>query len=285
MEHPRLQIVLLHGITGSRRFFSWLEDKLGLAPIFAATYSFDLLGFGDNKNTLSEFTPAEQLRWIEDSISERFPAGKVVLVGHSMGGLLSLAWAADHLSRVSRIVLLNAPLGENREDIVHSLTQDHIGWATLLLKYKPFAHLACVVLRGVHAYRALHFAKPDYVPDEVLLDYTKHIWKSLARTFDGILLGLPGMPLVRRIEEIPILNLTGVDDNEISRRTIDQPNVENVKLSGGHLMLLEHPEETFTAVVRFLLRDFSSSATRGQPRLSGFKSPVRAPGPQRALNS
>lgn len=266
MEHSHLQIVLVHGITGSRRFFAWFEAKVCLAPTFATTYSLDLLGFGENRNVQSGFTPAEQLRWIGDSISERFPSGKIVLVGHSMGGVLSLAWAADHLSRVSKIVLLNTPLGENREDIVCSLTQDHLGWATLLLKYKPFAHLACVVLRGVHAYRALHFAKPGYVPDEVLLDYAKHSWKSLARTFDGVLLGLPGMPLVRRIEEIPILNVTGAEDAEISRRKSDQRNVENVELSGGHLMLLEHPEETFTAVERFLLRDFSSSDTRVQPR-------------------
>ena len=255
MKDSPLQIVLLHGITGSRRFFAKLEDQLRLTPPPAATYSIDLLGFGDNKNVESDFTAGDQLKWIEDSICTRFPSGKIALIGHSIGGVLSLAWAASHVSRVSKIVLLNAPLGESREDIVVSLTRDHIGWAPILLKYKPFAHLACVVLRGTHVYRALHFAKPSYIPDEVLQDYTKHTWKSLARTFDGVLLGLPGMPLLRQIVEVPILNLTGSDDGEISRRTIDQPNVGSVELSGGHLMLLEHPAETMEAIVRFLARD------------------------------
>lgn len=255
MEQLPLQIVLLHGITGSRRFFSGLENRLQSAPIFADAFSLDLLGFGDNKDVQSELTANDQLGWIDDSISRRFPSGKIVVIGHSLGGVLALCWAADHLPRVAKLVLLNTPLGESRDDIVRSLLADHLDWATLLLKYKMFAHLACVVMRGSHVFRALRFAKPDYVPDEVFRDYSKHSWKSLARTFDGVLLGLPAMPLARRLNEVPILNLTASQDSEVSRRTIPQPNAKNVTLPGGHLLLLEHPVETFDIIAQFLQRE------------------------------
>jgi hypothetical protein len=51
----------------------------------------------------------------------------------------------------------------------------------------------------------------------------------------------------------------GDEDDEISRRAIQQPNVKNVSLHGGHLMLLEHPEETVPAILQFLADQPASS--------------------------
>ena len=118
------QVLLVHGITGSRRFFTWLEDRLHTGPVKAETLSFDLLGFGDNKNVNSDYSAAEQLRFIGSRVDERFPSGKLVLIGHSLGGVLALAWTVEHLSRVSHLILLNTPLGESREDIVRSWNED-----------------------------------------------------------------------------------------------------------------------------------------------------------------
>jgi hypothetical protein len=153
--------------------------------------------------------------------------------------------------------LLNTPLGESREDIVRSLERGHLSWATLLLWHKPLAHLThllCVLMRISGVERAFRFLKPSYVPDEVFEDYVRHSWRSLKATFDEILLNVAGGRLVRQIHCIPILNLMGQKDDEISRRTIDQANVENILMPGGHLMLLEHPLETSQVIERFLTR-------------------------------
>ncbi|MBI3047495.1 MAG: hypothetical protein HYY76_04210 [Acidobacteria bacterium] len=107
--------------------------------------------------------------------------------------------------------------------------------------------------------RAFRFVKPPYVPDDVFRDYTRHSWKSLAQTFDRVLLGVPGGPLVRQIRDVPILNLTGRNDDEIARRAVEQRNVQNVLLPGGHLMLLEHPDSTVGAIERFLSEGRSNS--------------------------
>ena len=252
-EHQPLQVIFLHGITGSKRFFAWLEDRLRVAPTRASTFSFDLPGFGDNKNVECDYSPGDELLFITKLIGERFPSGELVLIGHSLGGVLALAWAAQNLLRVSRLVLLNTPLGESRDDIVRSLVQERMSWAAILLRHRRLAHLACVILRGTQLMRAFRFRKPPYVPDEVFRDYGQHNWRSLSRTFDQVLLGLPGGPLIRQIRTIPILNLIGEEDDEISRRMIEQPNVENATLPGGHLMLLEHPVKAAQVIERFLM--------------------------------
>ena len=94
-------MVLVHGITGSRRFFTWLEDRLHSGPVKAETLSFDLLGFGANKDVKSDYSAAQQLRFMTDRIEERFSSGKLVLIGLSLGGVVALAWTVKHLARVS----------------------------------------------------------------------------------------------------------------------------------------------------------------------------------------
>lgn len=247
-----MQIVLLHGLTGSRRIFAGLETRLRAWPTRADTLSFDLPGFGTNKELDGSGDIASHLRFISDSMANRFPVGPLVLMGHSLGGVLALAWASEHRQRVSQIVLLNAPLGESREDVIQSLLQERVGWGALLLKHRSLAHLACVLLRGAHLIRLFRFAKPAYVTDAVFFDYTQHSWKSVARMFDEVLLAVPGGPLIRQIVDIPILNLTGEADDEIFRRRIAHRNVRNVTLPGGHLMLLEHPDATGEAIMSFL---------------------------------
>ncbi|MCC7241531.1 MAG: alpha/beta hydrolase [Acidobacteria bacterium] len=246
------QIVLIHGLTGSKRLFAGLEGRLRRPPTSADTLSFDLPGFGENKDVESRYDVGDQLNFITGTIERRFPSGPLALVGHSLGGVLALAWAVHHRDRVSWIVLINTPLGENRDDIRRQLLHDRFGWGAVLLNHRRMAHLACVVLRGAQVIRAFYFAKPAYVPDEVFDDYTAHRWRAIAETFDRVLLGVPGAALVRAIGNVPILNLTGCGDAELSRRAIIQPNVHNAMLPGGHLMLLEHPDSTAEAIARFL---------------------------------
>lgn len=100
--------------------------------------------------------------------------------------------------------------------------------------------------------RAFRFAKPPYIPDDVFRAYTQHSWKAVAQTFDRVFLGVPGGPLVRQIRDIRILNLMGRNDDEIARRVVDQHNVQNVLLPGGHLMLLKQPDSTAGVIERFL---------------------------------
>ncbi len=147
MATDALQIVLLHGLTGSKHFFAGLERRLRSSPTNAETYSFDLPGIRREQDT------REQRRCVRS------------------------------------------------REVRHRLDREALS------------------LRTTRARRAF---------------------------------SVPGGPLVRQIPDIQILNLMGRNDDEIARRAIEQRNVHNVLLPGGHLMLLEHPEEPVEAIERFL---------------------------------
>src|SRR5262249_14057458 len=95
-------IVLVHGLGGAHTNWMTVGAALGARGRVLAP---DLIGFG--RTPLAGRAPTVEanlallVRWLERAIRE--PA---MLVGNSMGGLLSTLLAADHPSLVSRLVLV-----------------------------------------------------------------------------------------------------------------------------------------------------------------------------------
>jgi pimeloyl-ACP methyl ester carboxylesterase len=103
-------VVLLHG----KNFCAatWAETARGLTGAGFRVIAPDQIGFCKSSKPpgyqYSFHTMAELTRGLLD----RAGAGKVVLVGHSTGGILATRFALLHPERVSRLVLVN-PLGLN----------------------------------------------------------------------------------------------------------------------------------------------------------------------------
>lgn len=102
-------LVLVHGLAGSSRW--WRHNVPALARRFRV-HSVDLIGFGASRRggrfALDE-APAVLGAWMRQVVGP--PAA---LAGHSMGGLVAAALAADEPGLVSRLILVNAaalPLG------------------------------------------------------------------------------------------------------------------------------------------------------------------------------
>ncbi len=102
-EGPEV-VALLHGLSGSSR---WWQRNI---PALSATRRVvvpDLIGFGRSRGAgvLPDIaTLADVLaEWLESAVGE-----PVHLVGHSMGGHLSIHLAARHPERVRRLVLVDA---------------------------------------------------------------------------------------------------------------------------------------------------------------------------------
>lgn len=100
-------VVLLHGLSGSSRWWSRNVDALAERHLVAAV---DLIGFGRNRRfsglplllpTFAEVT-AVLARWLE-TFGE-----PVHLVGHSMGGQIAIELAAERPDLVRSLVLVNA---------------------------------------------------------------------------------------------------------------------------------------------------------------------------------
>lgn len=100
-------MLLVHGLGGS------LLDWTDVAPGLAAThhvYAVDLLGFGRTPLSGRHAQLGDNWRLVDAVIDRISPGQPVVLVGNSMGGLVSLVEAAKRPRKVSHLVLVDPAL-------------------------------------------------------------------------------------------------------------------------------------------------------------------------------
>jgi len=106
-------VLFLHGWLGSWRY--WFPTIERVADHFR-TYSFDFWGFGDTRhqtNTLSNPTAPVSIQSYSDQVIrflDELGIDRVLLVGHSMGGMVALKTAINHPKRISRVVAVGAPI-------------------------------------------------------------------------------------------------------------------------------------------------------------------------------
>lgn len=95
-------LVILHGLLGSGR--NWLTAGAALMHL-RRVYVLDLPNHGDapHTDTMSYQLMCDGLiEWLDERRIER-----MVLIGHSMGGKLSMRFACDHPERVERLVVVD----------------------------------------------------------------------------------------------------------------------------------------------------------------------------------
>lgn len=133
-------IVLVHGIgeRGSRDFdrqIAWLQRRFHVvAP--------DLPGFGESDAGNFPYSPAKYTDALK-RVADRFLGRPFILVGHSMGAVVALRYAATYPEDVERLVVLSAPgilhrvsstshyIGNLGEAVVPSVF-DQTGWVASL---------------------------------------------------------------------------------------------------------------------------------------------------------
>ena len=97
-------VVLIHGL-GQNGARDWGK----LIPVLAegyAIYALDLPGFGQSDKGNHLYSPATFARVIEAVLGPRV-GRPFVLIGHSMGGAVSLAYAAAYPDRIDRLILVD----------------------------------------------------------------------------------------------------------------------------------------------------------------------------------
>lgn len=110
---PSLTVVFVHGIADdSSRFkkaLDYLEGTTSLKNIRFVT--FDLLGSGNSpKSDKLNYDFKEQLEALYNSINTLKLKTPMVLVGHSMGCLISSRFADAHKRMVKELILLSPPV-------------------------------------------------------------------------------------------------------------------------------------------------------------------------------
>lgn len=98
-------VILLHGASGNTRDFTF--DLVGrLAPRYRVT-AFDRpgLGYSDSLDGRGE-SPADQAAQL-DAAAAQLGVRRAVILGHSYGAAVAMAWALDHPERVAGVVSLS----------------------------------------------------------------------------------------------------------------------------------------------------------------------------------
>jgi pimeloyl-ACP methyl ester carboxylesterase len=104
-------MVLVHGLGGSA--INWLAVGDRLAQTGHRVLALDLAGFGRTPVAGRKSSVKNNVALL-DSFLEKVAGGPAVLVGNSMGGLISVVETADHPQRVSRLVLVDPALPGSR---------------------------------------------------------------------------------------------------------------------------------------------------------------------------
>lgn len=99
-------LLMIHGWGASRRYWHGTIEALSARARCVAP---DLIGCGDSGRPAQAYT-VDALADFVARLIETLEAGPVLLMGHSMGGLLCAQMAALRPALVSRLVLANAPV-------------------------------------------------------------------------------------------------------------------------------------------------------------------------------
>lgn len=244
-------LVFLHGIAGSTA--SWGAPFRALAGSHRVLL-VDLLGFGRSPKPAVDYSLHDHLDALDHTLTS-LGVVRPVIVGHSMGALLALAYAAHRPQAVQRLLLLALPwyasAAEARERIARqSLFNRWLAMET------PWAHAACTLM--CHARPWLMPLMPRLlrdVPPEVARDVLRHNWLSYSRSLRHLVIeSNPAAGLARL--QAPTLLVQGEQDETAPVEPVALgitacPQARLETIAAGHHMIFTHAQELADRVQRF----------------------------------
>jgi pimeloyl-ACP methyl ester carboxylesterase len=252
-------VLLIHGLPGTA------EDFNLVTPLLAGrrTIAIDRPGFGFSSGGYFPFS--RQLQAVQEVI-EKLHLGRVILVGHSYGGAISLAFAEDHPGEVGGLVLVDAAATCTRNS-TYERDQARLVRAIELPVISQIADVTfSQLLRKVSAEAGDAEAfDPDAVAaahrHRVLAINMKHgnleAWAGETLAANGVIEALDrGIPQIER----PAVVIQGASDHLVKpacgrRLAALLPKAHLEMVSGGHMVPYTHPQ-TIAAAVRSLAANY-----------------------------
>lgn len=99
-------VILLHGWLGS---WGLWQETMAYLGAFYRTYAMDFWGFGESGKKRESYTVSDFVSLV-DQFMEQLGIVHAPLVGHSMGGTVSLSVAIKYPQRVSKVVVVGSPM-------------------------------------------------------------------------------------------------------------------------------------------------------------------------------
>ncbi|GAB4195890.1 MAG: hypothetical protein Fur006_42810 [Coleofasciculaceae cyanobacterium] len=257
IHNPQSQVpvILLHGFGGS--IGHWRQNIAELAK-YHTVYALDLLGFGGSEKPVASYGIG---LWVEQVYEfwQTFVQVPAVLVGNSIGSVISLTAAATHPEMARGVVMISLPDTSSSEEsipaVIRPLVHRFKAALTSPLVLQPLFHL----LRQpwiVKRWAGLAYACKEAITDELLEILTAPARDlGSARAFCAILQAMLSpkfSPCVRSILtnlKIPSLLLWGQQDRmiplELARRFLGyNPTLQLIEVeNAGHCAHDERPEQ------------------------------------------
>lgn len=164
-------VLLLHGLGGASAFWGPLRPYLGEADVLTP----DLLGHGRSPAPDTDYTLEQHLQALEALLDDLdFP--RCTAIGHSFGGMLAAALAAQRPERVEELLILQSPLPVDEATNLRDVRRGQgVRWLTLGEGFSRFA-------LWVHRHPWLRpWAYAGY-PDDVVLEFQRTPWYVVHRT-------------------------------------------------------------------------------------------------------
>lgn len=236
-------VVLLHGFLENKKMWQHFVPELSTKN---RIITIDLLGHG-NTDCMGYVHTMENNAGVVSTVLQHLKIRKSVIIGHSMGGYVGLAFAEMYPDNVKALVLLNSTSRadneekkQNRDRAIKAVKQDHT----------TFVKLSVANL----------FSPDNREKYAIEIENTKE--EALKTPLQGIVASLEGMK-IRNDREVllhfapyqkmlilgkkdPILNYIETANQ------VENTNVELITFPDGHMSVIENRLELFKLLKRYL---------------------------------
>ncbi len=237
-------VILLHGWLGS--WGLWQETMTFLGQYYR-TYALDFWGFGESGKKRSTYRVQDFVALV-DQFMDQLGIMSAPLVGHSMGGTVSLSVALNHPERVRKVVIVGSPI------VGSSLA--------LPLKVAGYRSIAYLLFNMMGAFRfGMRVASPFICSDPRFPDMMD---RDLSRTtLESFLLSIASLrrtdlrPNLNTIQ-VPAMGMFGDRDNIVNpnqwkalKAGLPEARIERFH-KAGHFIMLDDPRPFMEKLKDFL---------------------------------
>lgn len=251
-------VILLHGWLGS--WGLWQETMAYLGR-FYRTYALDFWGFGESGKKRETYAVQDFVSLV-NQFMEQLGIMHAPLVGHSMGGTVSLSVAIRYPERVSKVVVVGSPI------VGSSLA--------FPLKLAGMRPVSFMIFNMMGPFRlVLRAVSPLICRDERFADMLD---RDISRTtLESFLLSIASLrrtdlrPMLDQIK-VPAMGIYGDRDVIVHpkqwqpmQKGIPQAHIERFPLA-GHFPMLEEPQDFAERLKAFLDKEVPVQSTaQAQP--------------------
>lgn len=236
-------VVLLHGFLENKSMWN------RLMPILAKknrVIAIDLLGHGKTDNVSYIHTMEDQAKMIK-ALLINLKLRRYILIGHSLGGYITLAFAELYKENIKKIVLVNSTaLPDNKT------------------KLKNRDRAIAMVKQNKDTF--IKIAIPNLFSEKSRITYKKEIEivkkEALKTSLQGVIASLEGMKIrkdrtsILKDNSFQKLFIIGKNDPLLDYKTlIHQTNVTNTQIavfSNGHMSHIENFKELVLSLQTFI---------------------------------